>query len=99
MNAVAPMLIKEISPMEMATLTGALTNLSFFFGYFMTYTFGYLLNVISGDMTGASTWQILFLFPIVIIALQTILIWKVFPYESPKYLAEKQREKELRYLL
>ena len=71
----------------MATLTGALTNLSFFFGYFFAYTFGYLLNVFSGDMTGASTWKILFLFPAVLIAVQTLLLWKVFPYETPKYLA------------
>lgn len=90
MNAIVPMIIKESTPLEMATLTGALTNLSFFVGYFITYAFGYLLNVISGDMTGASTWRILFLAPAVLIVIQTLLLCKVFPYETPKYLAEKK---------
>lgn len=83
----------------MASITGCCPNLFIIFGIFFVYIFSFVLGLISFDMTGTSTWEIIFLFPIVFISAQTYLLYKVFPFETPKYLAEVNNESELKLLL
>ncbi|MBP9839155.1 MAG: hypothetical protein KBC84_10650 [Proteobacteria bacterium] len=64
----------------MASITGALPNLLIILGLFFTYFFSFVLGLISGDFTGASTWKIIFLTPIILMALQSFIIWKYYPY-------------------
>jgi len=51
-NSIVPMIIRENSPAEMLTLTGACTNFFMTFGIFFSYLFGFILAVITGDFTG-----------------------------------------------
>jgi MFS family permease len=90
-SAVIPMIVKEASPHDMGSITGSFTNLSIIFGLFFVYMFGYLLKLASGDPSGGATWQVLFLFPVLTVALQSIILVKVFPYETPKYLAHNNK--------
>jgi hypothetical protein len=83
----------------MASITGCCPNLFIIFGLFFAYIFSFILGLISFDMTGASTWQIIFLFPIVFIGAQTYFLYKVYPFETPKYLAECNKEADLKLLL
>ena len=98
-NSIAPLVIKQNSPPQMLTLTGACTNFFMIFGIFFSYLFGFLLGVITGDPTGQSFRQIVFLFPAVPLVAQLWLMIKHFPYQTVKYLAQQNRVEELRSLL
>jgi len=76
----------------MSSITGSCPNLFIICGLVLSYLFAFVLGIITSDMTGASSWQIIFLLPILLIVLQTHLLWKVFPYETPKYLAQNDQE-------
>ena len=90
-SSVVPLIVRENSPVEMGSITGSLPNLVIIFGLFFAYFFSFLLGWMSGNMSGESTWQIIFLFPLVVLALHTYLMWRVYPYETPKYLAHNGR--------
>mgnify|MGYP006999957212 CR=1 FL=1 len=83
----------------MNTITGACTNFFMTFGFLFLYLFSFLLNLATGDPTGASSLVVLFLFPILIIVLQEYLFFRYFPYETPKYLAEQHNREQLVLLL
>jgi F0F1-type ATP synthase assembly protein I len=76
----------------MSSITGSCPNLFIICGLVLSYLVGLVLGVVTSDMSGASTWQIIFLLPIIFILTQTYLLSKVFPYETPKYLAQNNRE-------
>jgi hypothetical protein len=72
----------------MSSIIGSFPNLVIILGLFFVYFFSFVLGSISGDMTGGSTWKIIFLFPILVLAVHSYFMWKVYPYETPKYLAQ-----------
>jgi len=58
-----------------------------------------LLGLLADDTTGAQYWRCIFLFPAVLMAIETALIYFKYPYETPKYLAQNHRYEETRELL
>lgn len=74
------MLIKEVSPHEIASITGSFANVAILIGFFFLYLFGYLLKLVTGDPTGEASWKVVFVFPIFLIGLQTLILIKVFPF-------------------
>jgi MFS family permease len=79
-SAVIPMIIREVSPHEISSITGLFANAFIIVGIFFLYLFGYLLGVVTGNPSGSETWIIIFLFPIVVILLQYLLLTKVYPF-------------------
>jgi hypothetical protein len=51
------------------------------------------------DPTGERTWWIIFGLPQVFIVIQTLLLMFVYPYETPRYLFEKDEEVRGRILV
>jgi MFS family permease len=98
-GAVVPMLIKEISPHDIASISGSFANAAIIAGLFFLYLFGYLLKLATGDPTGGESWRVLFLFPILLIAMQTLILLRVFPFQTPKYLAHNNKTAELRQMM
>lgn len=94
-----PTIIKEISPHDISSITGSFANAAIITGLFFLYLFSYLLKLATGDPTGGSSWKVLFLFPVVTFALQTLILIRVFPFETPKYLAHNNKTAELRQLM
>lgn len=75
----------------MTSITGSLPNLFIILGVFWVYFFGFILGLLTSDTTGAKYWKCVFLFPAVIMAIESVLIYFKYPYETPKYLAENGR--------
>lgn len=65
-------------------------------GLFILYLIGYVLGSLWGDLSGALTWKMVFLFPIIPIAIQTALLTYIYPFETPKYLAHHNRLQDLK---
>ena len=98
-SSVVPVIARQNSPIEMSSIIGSLPNLVIIFGLFFVYFFSFVLGSITGDMTGSSTWKIIFLFPLFFLAIHSYLMWKVYPYQTPKYLAQTNQVSELKQLL
>jgi hypothetical protein len=64
----------------MINITGAFINLSIIVGLFFVYFFGFILASITGDWAGASYWHIVFMFPLLTIGAQLLLLWFVYPF-------------------
>lgn len=95
-SAITPVIIKEISPNEISGTLGALNQFFIAFGVFFSFCFKFILEKVADDEKGESIWWIVFAFPLLTISLQTFLLRFVFPYETPKYLLQKNRENEAR---
>lgn len=91
-SAIAPLIIKELSPTEISGTLGSYVQLNICLGVFFGCFFAYLLSKATGDSTGDAYWFILFGFPEITIAIQSLLLIFVFPYETPKYLLSIGKE-------
>ena len=69
------------------------------FGIFFTFLFKYVLTLIVDEPTGETIWYYVFGLTQVTIILQTFLLIFVFPFETVKYLLEKDRFDEAKTLV
>lgn len=98
-SALAPLIIKELSPTEISGTLGSYTQLFVTVGVFFGVFFAYILKKITGDDTGSDFWYILYGFPEITLVIQTVVLLFVYPYETPKYLLLNKREEEARQLI
>lgn len=62
-SALAPLIVKEISPVEIYGFLGAFSSFIGVLGVFFGCFFAFLLKVITGETTGATFWYYCFAFP------------------------------------
>lgn len=99
-SAIANLIVKELSPTEISGTMGTFPQLNVTLGVVFGCFFRYLLSyVFDNDPTSVNTWFILFGFTLITVALQTVVLLFVFPYETPKYLLLKGRNDEARQLV
>lgn len=91
-SAIAPLIIKELSPTEISGTLGSYAQLNICLGVFTGCIFTYILKKITGDETCKDFWFIVFGLPELTIAIQTVMLLFVFPYETPKYLLSMGKE-------
>ena len=84
-SSIAPLYLKEITPIEVSAMIGNFSQLSLGFGSFFAQFLSYILKKWSGDESGEEFWMIIFGFTLLTQILQMILLIFVFPYETPKY--------------
>lgn len=80
LGSIIPMMIKEISPIEISGALGSFSSLNISIGVFMGCLVSYILIKITGDVSGYSYWFIIFGIPQAVVFIQTLLILFVFPY-------------------
>ena len=98
-SAVAPLIVKELSPTEISGTLGTFNQLNVTLGVFLGTFFTYILKKITGDETGEKFWFITFGLTQVTILVQTLILIFVYPYETPKYLLSIGKEEEARKLI
>lgn len=91
-SAIVPLMIKELSPTEISGTLGSYAQLNICSGVFFGCIFAYILKKITGDSTGKEFWFLIFGLTQVTIAIQTIALIFVYPYETPKYLLSVGKE-------
>ena len=98
-SAIAPLIVKEIAPVEIAGTIGTIVQINVVIGVSFGLFFTYLLKKITGDETCKDFWYLVFGFPLITIAIQTLVLILIFPYETPKYLLLIGKEQEARRLI
>jgi MFS family permease len=91
-SAIAPLMVKELSPNEISGTLGSYAQLNICLGVFTGCILAYILKKITGDNTGEQSWYIIFGFTELTIAIQTAILIFVYPYETPKYLLSIGKE-------
>jgi MFS family permease len=85
-SALAPLIIKELSPNEISGTLGSFAQLNICLGVFVGCFFTYLLKKLSGDESCKDFWFFVFGLTEVTLLVQSLILLFVFPYETPKYL-------------
>lgn len=98
-SAIAPLIIKELSPTEISGTLGSYAQLNICLGVFIGCFFTYILQKATGDLTAKDFWYIIFGLPEITIAIQTVTLIFIFPYETPRYLLSVGKEEEARKLI
>lgn len=91
-SAIVPLLIKETTPFELSGVFGAFQQLFITIGIFTACFLSFILSQIYNDPTGSNYWKLIFGFPLLVLTFQTLVLHFVFPYETPKYLVDNNRE-------
>ena len=97
-TSMVPLIINEISPLELTGAVGTYTQLNILLGVFFGCISPYILLKITGDSSGWAYWYLVFGLPQVVILIQAIVLLFVYPYETPKYhltLGEEEEAKNL----
>lgn len=84
-SSIAPLYLKEITPIEVSGMFGNFSQLSSGFGTFSVQFISYILKKITGDESGEEFWIIIFGFTLLTQGLQIVLLVFVYPYDTPKY--------------
>lgn len=79
-SAIAPLMIKELSPTEISGTLGSYAQLNICLGVFVGCIFAYILKKITGDSTGEKSWFLIFGLTEVTILIQTAILIFVYPY-------------------
>jgi len=98
-TVIVPLIIKEISPVEISGTLGTYNQLAICSGGTFACFFAYALKKATGDESGRDFWHILYAFPELILAFQTVVLLFAFPYETPRYLLSVGRDSEARRLI
>lgn len=98
-SAIAPLIIKELSPVEISGTLGVFAQLNVAGGCFFGCFFEFILSAATGDKDGSQIWPFTFGFTLITLAVQTAVLLFVFPYETPRYLLLNNEEKEARKLI
>ncbi len=91
-SSIAPLIIKELSPNEISGTLGSYAQLNICLGVFTGCIFTYILKKATGDETCKDFWYIIFGLPEITIAIQTVALLFIFPYETPRYLLSVGKE-------
>ena len=93
-STLANMIVKELAPVEIAGSLGAIPELMLSVGTLSPYLLVYILKKVTQDDSCHSFWRYVFGVPILLIAIQTIILLFVFNFETPKYwLIERNQDK------
>lgn len=98
-TSVAPLIINEISPVELSGAIGTYAEINLCFGVFMGCLAPYSLLKITGDSSGRAYWYLVFGLPQVVIVIETLLLLFAFPYETAKYQLLVGQEEEAKKLI
>lgn len=96
-SAIAPLIIKEFAPTEIAGTLGTFSQLFVAFGVFFACLEQVVFKSIfkkEGQLdveTEEHYWKFMFGFTLITTSIQTILLLFVYKFETPKYLLEKGR--------
>jgi MFS family permease len=78
--SIAPLMIKELSPIEISGALGSLSALNVALGMFFACFISYSLMKLTGDESGHSYWFILFGVPQAVLFVQSLLLVFAFPF-------------------
>lgn len=86
-SAIVPLFVKEVSPHELEGLTGSVSQLQVACGGLFVFALGFGLPTETEIANGArsSLWGFILAFPILLSIFRFIIIWWVYPFESPAY--------------
>jgi MFS family permease len=90
MLAITPLFLKEMAPPEMSGKTGNLVQLQMCVGNLFGYASSLLLPV-SQDESASFSWQLILMFPALLLALQLFALMYIYPYDSPSWLVGENR--------
>lgn len=97
-TSIVPIVIAEISPVEIMGTTGAFTQIFCSVGTTVAYLFYYILSMTVSDENQHLIWYFVFGLPLVFIVIQSLILLFVFPFETPKYFLmhhQKSKAKDL----
>lgn len=94
LSSISPLIIKEISPLEISGIIGNLNQFSLVISIFFGELLSYIFKKCSGDESGESFWFIIFGVTFLTQFVQIIVLLFAFPFETPKYLLLKDRRSE-----
>lgn len=98
-TSIVPIVIAEISPIEIMGTTGAFTQIFCSVGTTFAYLFYYILSITMKPENLSSIWYYVFGFPLITLVLQTLILLFVFPYETPKYFLLHHQKSKARELI
>ena len=85
LNSIAPMIIIQLAPIEISGTLGSYYQFMATFGAFVAFVFQYLLSsVLDFEFEYYLTW--IYALPIVIVIAQSMIVFFLFSFETPKYL-------------
>ena len=79
-SVLAPLVIKELAPLNIKGTLVSLVQLLICTGIFFGYLSTYVLKKITGDQSGRSFMNLVFIVPEIFIVIQTLILTFVFPY-------------------
>lgn len=82
----APLMIREIAPTEIAGAVGSISQIFMIGGVSFACIFQYVLSQSMDDLECRITWKYVMGFPLVTLIFQSLVLLFIFPYETPKYL-------------
>lgn len=79
-SSLSPLIIKEISPLEISGMMGNFSQFNLTGGVLFCQILSYVLKKATGDTSGESFWYIIFGFSLVTQFIQLLVLTFVFPY-------------------
>ena len=89
---IVPQYIYETSPMCLRGILGALTQINLNFGILLCFIIGYGTPTTKEDMHTSQYWRFMFIFPVSVCIIQSLLILIFFNYETPYYLLLSKKD-------
>lgn len=81
---VGPLFLSETLPDPLRTLPGTLNELSIVCGILVMFLLGFFVPGPNGPAN--NMWRVIFILPGIIATLRSALFFKLFNYDTPKYL-------------
>lgn len=98
-----PKYISETAPIEVKGPAGALSQVCITFGILVAFCCGLGIGDVDDDDIDSFEiqyyWYILFILPLVFSLIQVLLLWCVFPYDTPYMLKQKNKTEDLNKLM
>jgi hypothetical protein len=98
-----PKFISETAPIEVKGPAGGLTQVSLTFGILVAFSLGLGIGDVDADDQNSFEiqyyWYILFAVPLLLAALQSLLLLCVFPYDTPYVLKQRGETEDLNKLM
>lgn len=98
-TSIVPIVIAEISPIEIMGTTGAFTQIFCSIGTTVAYLFYYLLSIGMEPQNLDTIWYYVWGLPLITVVIQTVILLFVFPYETPKYFLLHHQKSKARDLI
>ena len=100
-SVIVPKFINEVSPVFMSGSFGAIYQFMVTLGLFAAFLIGLgsKEHPSSKKFFEEEYWRIMFAIPIFVALVQMILLWKAYPYETPKFLLKTKQDSEARDII